>query len=184
MALVPSKSPPTQSRQDPARLLPWLRERNPLFGRLDDQAARHLFQLATLRKELRGRVLAKQDERASHLFVVIEGTVVMRVVHNKVVRELSSYEPGDVAGLLPLIDQLPSPYELTAVSNVEVIAIDTMKLAQLTAAFHPVAMALLTAFTPGLVAHLRDLDSRIAKLALRKNASVAGSSETFGRGDR
>jgi len=169
---------------DPSRLLPWLRQRSPLFARVDDATAAQLFALSSVRKEARGVILARQDVAPSHLFIVVEGTLVIRVTSNKIVRELFSYELGAVAGLLALVDSLPSPYEIAAVSSCQVIAIDVLKLAQLTAAYHPTAMALHAAFTPELVAHLRDLDLRVTKLAQRKNASIAGSGETFRRDDR
>lgn len=171
-------------RDDPARLLPWLRDHNPLFTRLPDDVTHTLLTLATVRSEIRGTVLTEQDAHPTRLFIVIEGNVVMRVHRNKLTRELFSYAPGEVAGLLVLLDQGQAPYELVAATNVQVIAIDARKLAQLTAAYHPAALALLHALTPLLIQHLRDLDLRVVKLAQRMTASLSGSGETFRRDDR
>jgi CRP-like cAMP-binding protein len=126
-------------RDDPARLLPWLRDHNPIFARLGNDVTHTFLSLAVVRNEFRGTVLCEQDTLANQLFVVVEGNVVMRVQRNKLTRELFSYTPGDVAGLLALLDQRESPYELVASTNVQVLAIDARKLAQLTAAFHPAA---------------------------------------------
>ncbi len=174
----------SRRREDPARLLPWLRGRNPIVASLSDEVTRTLLSLTAVRTEPRGRVLAAQDKRSPSVFIVIEGNVVMRVQRNKLVRELFSYTPGEVAGLLALLDQGEAPYELVAATNVQVLSIDANRLAQLTAAFHPDAMALLDALTPLLIQHLRDLDQRVVKLAQRLTASLSGSGETFRRDDR
>ncbi|MSP92918.1 MAG: cyclic nucleotide-binding domain-containing protein [Myxococcales bacterium] len=170
--------------EDPVRLLPWLRERSQFFARVDEALALQLFAMASLRTEARGKVLQKQEDRPQHVYIVVEGTLVIQVVRNKVVRELASYGPGDMANLLALIDQQPSPYEVVAVTNAQFIAIDAQKIAMYSACFHPVAMNLLQALTPVLVGHLRDLDVRASRLVQRRSASVTGSGQTFRRDDR
>lgn len=176
--------PAPRRRDDPARLLPWLRDRNPIVARLSNEVTHTLLGLTTVRTEPRGTVLAAQDQRSRSVFVVIEGNVVMRVHRNKLVRELFSYTPGQIAGLLSLLNQGEAPYELVAATHVQLLSIDANRLAQLTAAFHPDAMALLDALTPLLIQHLRDLDQRVVKLAQRLTASLSGSGETFRRDDR
>jgi CRP-like cAMP-binding protein len=136
------------------------------------------------RKMARDELLLAQDARADRLFIVISGTVAVRVTRGGVSRELMDYNTGEVAGLLALVDQRPAPYELRAAAPGEIIAVDANRLARLRAAFHPVGMAVLDAFTPMLVEHLRQLDERVVRLAQRKNVSVSGSGQTFRRDDR
>jgi CRP-like cAMP-binding protein len=184
MAMSTSPQAPTsvgRRGEDPAHFLPWLREHNPFFASMDDRVARQLFSFAEVRLEQRGKVLQQQDQRPLHVYVVIEGTLVLRVVRNKILRELFSYGPGDFANLLALIDQQPSPYEVVAVTNAQFVAFDVVRLAMFTACYHPLSMSLHEALTPALVNHLRDLHQRVVKLAQRKNASVAGTGQTFRR---
>lgn len=174
----------TLRADDPSRLLPWLKGRSPIFARMDDRVARGLFALSTLRIEPRGATLIKQGERADALYIVIEGTLVTRVAYNKMTRDLFSHSPGEVAGLLGMFDQEPSPYEVYAVAQTQVVAVDLRKLWMYAAAYHPMAMAIHAAFTPALTAHLVEMDLRAGKMAQRKNASVAGTGEGFLRGER
>ena len=168
---------------DPARMLPWLRSRSPVFADLDDRVAKGLFALSTLRVELRGTVLVEQGRRADLLFIVIEGALVTRVHHNGMVRELFSHAPGDVAGLLGMYDQEPAPYEIATVSNAQLVTVDLRKLWMYAAALHPMAMAIHAAFTPALAAQLADLDERAVGLEQRKNAAVHTTGEGFLRGE-
>lgn len=176
--------PAGRRANDPSRLLPWLRNKSPFFKSISNEDAETLFRMAVLRSEPRGRVLAAQGERSRQLHVVIEGTLIMRVASKGVTRELFSYGSGEVAGLLALVDQLPAPYEIVAATACQIISIDAMDLGRHQAAYHPAAMAILRAFMPTIVEHLHELDLRAFKIAQRKNASLAGSGETFRRDDR
>jgi len=178
--------PESTSRRndDPSRLLPWLKGRSAVFAKVDDRVARGLFALSSLRNEARGVTLIKQGERADILLVVIEGTLVTRVAYNKMTRDLFSHAPGEVAGLLGMFNQEPSPYEVVTVSQAQVVAVDLRKLWMYAAAYHPMAMAIHAAFTPALTAHLVEMDLRAGKMAQRKNASVAGTGEGSLRGER
>lgn len=177
----PDKQSPRAN--DPSRLLPWLRGRSAVFSELDDRVARGLFALSSLRVELRNTVLVEQGQRADLLFIVVEGTLVTRVRYNGMVRDLFSHGPGDVAGLLGMYDQEPAPYEIAAVSNAQLVAVDLRKLWMYAAALHPMAMAIHAAFTPALAAHLVDLDERAVRMAQRKNAAVATTGDGFLRGE-
>lgn len=183
-SMLEAKQHLKRAHDDPARFLPWLRGRNGSFAQMSDQAAATLFSLASVRDEMRASALTVQDEPARHLYIVISGKVLMRVQRNKLVRELAAYGPGEIAGLLSLVDQRPPPYELVTAGPAQLIAIDVMKLAQLRAAYHPDVTTLFQALTPILVQHLHDLDLRVEKLAQRLNASLSGSGETFRRDDR
>ncbi len=170
--------------KDATRLVPWLQERNPTFSHMSAEVLRELFGGAEVRRYSRGAVVQSQDEMATHAYVVVEGTITVRVKRAGITRELFSYELGDVAGLLAFVDQQVTPYEIFASTNTEVIRIDTRRVACLRAAFHPMAIAVLDAFMPMLVDHLRELDKRCVKLAARKNASIQGSGQKFRRDDR
>ena len=174
----------TRREQDPTRLVPWLQERNRTFSHMSADVLRELFGHAEVRRYSRGAVVQTQDEPATHAYVVTEGTITVRVKRTGITRELFSYEPGDVAGLLAFVDQQVTPYEIFSSTNTEVIRIDTRRIARLRAAFHPLAMSVLDAFMPMLVEHLRELDKRCVKLAARKNASIHGSGQKFRRDDR
>ena len=170
--------------QDATRLLPWLQERNKTFARMPQEVLAELFGHAEVRRYSRGAAIQEQGQPATHAYVVTEGTVTIRVKRTGIIRELFSYEPGEVAGLLAFVDQQMALYEIYSSTNSEVIRIDTRRLAQLRAAFHPMAMSVLDAFMPMLVEHLRELDKRCVKLAARKNASIHGSGQKFRRDDR
>lgn len=183
MAIGKPKSA-TRRDQDPTRLVPWLQERNKTFSYMPDAVLQELFGHAEMRRYSRGAPIQEQDQPAAYAYVVTEGTVTVRVKRAGITRELFSYEPGEVAGLLAFVDQQVTPYEIFSSTNSEVIRINTRRLAQLRAAFHPLAMAVLDAFMPMLVEHLRELDKRCLKLAARKNASIHGSGQKFRRDDR
>lgn len=174
----------TRREQDPTRLVPWLQERNKAFSRMNDTVLRELFGHAEIRRYTRGTMVQAQDEPSCYAYVVTEGTLTVRVNRSGITRELFSYEPGEVTGLLSFVDQEKAPFEIYSSTNSEVIRIDTRRVAQLRAAFHPVATAVLDAFMPLLVEHLRELDKRCIKLAARKNASMHGSGQKFRRDDR
>ncbi len=174
----------TRSATDPSRLLPWLRRANPIFQQLSDRDAAGLFSICTLKDEARGRYLQRLSEVPASTFIVISGTVALRVMIKGMVRDLFGYGEGQIAGLIGLIDRSPVPYELVTVGDTQVIVIDTLKFSQLTAAFHPTSTAFLTALQPVMAAHLNELQTRILRELTRGASMVAGSGETFGRGDR
>ncbi|MEY3013256.1 MAG: hypothetical protein RIT45_1991 [Pseudomonadota bacterium] len=169
---------------DPTRFIPWLRDHSPAFQAIPASVLQHLFERGQTLKTERDELLLQQGHRAERMFVVISGTLTMRVERNGIIRELTSYGPGEVAGLLALVDQRDSPYEIRAASEAEVVAVDARYIAQLRAAYHPTGMVVLDAFMPMLVEHLRQLDDRAVRLAARKSASMSGSGQTFRRDDR
>ena len=178
------ESESSRRARDPRRFIPWLRERNPVFARMSDEEMNALFKHAEVRKFSRGTVAQKQDQPAENAFVVIDGTLTVRVTKGGIVRELFSYEQGEIAGLMSFVDEGFTPYEIYSATNTEVICIDVKRVAQLRAAYHPTGLAILGSVMPLLVEHLLELDKRCLKLAKRKNASTRGSGETFRRGER
>lgn len=174
----------TRSATDPSRLLPWLRRANPIFQQLSDKDAMGLFAISTLRDEARGRYLQRLSEVPANAFIVISGTVALRVMIKGMVRDLFGYGEGQIAGLVGLVDRSPAPYELVTVGDTQVIALDTLKFSQLTAAFHPTSTGFLNALAPTMAYHLHELQGRILRELTRGESMVAGSGETFGRGDR
>ncbi len=108
----------------------------------------------------------------------------MRVTSQGIAREVFAHGPGEICGMLNLLDPQPAPYEVVASSDCELILLDVIRLARLRACFHPTGLALISAFLQELVDHLRSLDLRTAQLAVRKNAGVRGTGQTFRRDDR
>jgi len=174
----------TRSATDPSRLLPWLRRANPIFQQLSDKDAAGLFAISTLRNEPHGRYLQRLSEVPANTFIVISGTVALRVLFKGMVRDLFGYGEGQIAGAVGLIDRSPAPYELVTVDDTQVIAIDTWKFSQLTAAFHPTSTGFLNALAPTMATQLHELQGRILRELARGASIVTGSGETFGRGDR
>ena len=170
--------------QDATRLVPWLAERNEAIRAMGTEAATELMKHAQVRRHARNSVIQQQGTPATWLYIVTEGTVTVRVHSMGIYRELFSYEAGQTAGLLALVDQSDAPYEVYASRDAEVVRIDADHLARLRAVFHPLAMKVLYAFMPQLIEYQRQLEDRAARLAARKNASVVGSGQTFSRVDR
>jgi CRP-like cAMP-binding protein len=169
---------------DPTRFIPWLRGSSPAFAAMAPSVLEQLFEVAKTINVKRDHVLLAQDQRATHLYVVISGNIAIRVQRNQIARELLGYGAGEVAGLLALVDQRVSPYEIRAVTDAQVVAVDVNRIAMLRAAFHPTGIAVLDAFMPMLKEHLRQLDDRAVRLAARKNAGMRGSGQTISREDR
>jgi CRP-like cAMP-binding protein len=178
------ESESSRRARDPRRFIPWLRERNAVFARMSDAEVNALFRHAEVRKYSRGTVAQPQAEPAENAFVVIDGTLTVRVTNNGIVRELFSYEQGEIAGLMSFVDEGSTPYEVYSATNTEIICINVKRVAQLRAAYHPTGLAILGSVMPLLIEHLQELDKRALKLAKRKNASTRGSGETFRRGER
>ncbi|GEM_PF-3457855 len=178
------ESESSRRARDPRRFIPWLRERNSVFARMSDEEMNALFEHAEVRRFSRGTIVQRQGLPAEHAFVVVDGTMTVRVTKTGIVRELFSYEQGDIAGLMSFVDEGPTPYEIYSATNTESICIDVKRVAQLRAAYHPTGLAILSSVMPLLVEHLMELDARCLKLAKRKNAATRGSGETFRRGER
>lgn len=169
---------------DPTRFIPWLRDRNGAIGRISPRLLETFFEGASTLRVKRDAVLLAQGAPARRLFILISGTVTIRIESNGVWRELLSYNAGELAGLLALVDQGPSPYEIRAAVDSELVAVDAWRVARLCAAYHPSGVAIMDAFLPMLTDHLRQLDERAVRLAARKNASMRGSGATIRRDDR
>ena len=169
---------------DVLRLVPWLRERNPLVQRLDDACIKLLFEGAVIRSATRDTVLLATGEPQRYIFLLTEGHIAQRVESNKIQREVLSFGPGEIAGLSALVDQDSAPYDLVAVNTVEFVRIDCDILARYAAVFHPVMLRLLQVAVPDLVTRLRALVERSVVLAARKTATLSGDGVTLARFDR
>lgn len=178
------ESESSRRARDPRRFIPWLRERNAVFARMSDAEMNALFEHAEVRRFSRGTIAQAQGEPAENAYVVIDGTLTVRVTKTGIVRELFSYEQGEIAGLMSFVDEGPTPYEIYNATNTEAICIDVKRVAQLRAAYHPTGLAILGSVMPLLVEHLLELDKRCLKLAKRKSASTRGTGETLRRGER
>ena len=86
---IPEAPTAAVRRDHPSRYLTWLRDRNPLFARLSEGAARLLFECATWRIEPRSCVLTRTDDPAVQAFIVVDGVVVQRLLRGARVRELA-----------------------------------------------------------------------------------------------
>ena len=168
---IPEAPTAAVRRDHPSRYLTWLRDRNPLFARLSEGAARLLFECATWRIEPRSCVLTRTDDPAVQAFIVVDGVVVQRLLRGARVRELASYGAGQIAGVAAFLDQRPSPFELATHGPAQLIAVDASKVAQAAAAFQPDATAALWALAPLFVAYQRDLAGRTAQVRQRVVAS-------------
>lgn len=175
------ESESSRRARDPRRFIPWLRERNPVFARMSDEEMNALFKHAEVRRFSRAAIVQRQGDPAEHAYVVVEGTLTVRVSKSGIVRELFSYEEGDIAGLMSFVDEGPTPYEIFSATNTEAICIDIKRVAQLRAAYHPTGLAILSSVMPLLVEHLQELDKRCLKLAKRKNAATRGTGQTYRR---
>ncbi len=175
------ESESSRRARDPRRFIPWLRERNSVFARMSDEEMNALFEHAEVRRYSRGTSVQRQGEPAENAFVVVDGTMTVRVKKGGIVRELFSYEEGEIAGLMSFVDEGATPYDVYSATNTEVICIDVKRVAQLRAAYHPTGLAILSSVMPLLVEHLQELDKRCLKLAKRKNASTRGSGQTYRR---
>jgi CRP-like cAMP-binding protein len=169
---------------DVLRLVPWLRQRNSLVQRLDDACIKLLFEGAVIRSATRETVLLATGEPQRYIFLLTDGHIAQRIESNKIQREVSSFGPGEIAGLSALVDQEAAPYDLVAVNTVEFVRIDCDILARYTAVFHPVMMRLLNIAIPDLVTRLRGLVERSVVLAARKSATLSGDGITLARFDR
>mgnify|MGYP002631368826 CR=1 FL=1 len=157
---------------DPARLLPWLRDNNAFIAALGENAIGVLFHGARLKRYPEGTIIARQGKPMTHCYVVTEGCAATRVESRGVIREVEAYPAGEFAGLMALFSQGDAPYDVVAARETEVVAIDTRHIAELRAAFHPRAMRLLRAFWPLLTAHLQTLDRRCGEIAERKQGTA------------
>lgn len=164
---IPEAPTAAVRRDHPSRYLAWLRDRNPLFGRLSDGAARCLFECATWRIEPRSCVLTQTDDPAVQAFIVVDGVVVQRLTRGARVRELASYSAGQIAGVAAFLDQRPAHFELATHGPAQLIAVDASKVAQAAAAFQPDATAAMWALSPLFATLHRDLAGRMAQVRQR-----------------
>ena len=168
---------------DPTRLLPWLRDKNKRLGQLSDADCDAVFRFASLHRVEAGTILQAVDGAPTACFAITSGAIAVRVRRsNGAMRELDRYGPGDLVGLLSLIDSRPSPYEILAASAVELIAFEADQLAQYAAALHPDALAAIHAWTPLLIEHLRSIQTRVARLAGVRTARLQSNEDDAWRG--
>lgn len=181
-----SEDIPTGPRraEDATRFVPWLRGRNQALARVPARVLESVLREARVARYQRDAVLLAQGSPGDRVFILVGGSLAIRVASNGIFRELHAYQVGEVAGLLALLDNGPSPYEVRAASDVEVVEIDAASLGQMVACYHPVGVAVIDAFLPMLSDHLHQLDDRAVRLAARKNAAVSGSGATIRRDDR
>ena len=159
--------------QDPTRLLPWLRDKNKRFKALTDAETGAMFAFASLQRVSLNTVLQEFDAPPTACFCVTEGAIVVRVRRpNGSIRELDRFGPGELCGILALVDAQPSPYEIVAASNAEVVAFEADKLAQFVAAYDPTALAAVAAWMPIIAEHFRAIQQRVAKLSSTKRAKI------------
>lgn len=168
---------------DPTRLLPWLRDKNKRFKALDDRTLTAMFSFASLHRVTAQTVVQPVDAAPTACFVVTEGSLAIRGRRpNGAVREIDRFGPADVVGLLALLDGKPSPYEIIALTNAELIAFEADKLAQHLAALHPTALLALQGWMPMIIDHLRNVQQRLARLAASRKGKVESRDDDAWRG--
>ncbi len=170
---------------DATRLLPWLRDKNKQFRALSSDDCHAMFKYASVHRVEANTILQAIDAPPTACFVVASGALVVRVRrHNGAYREMDRCGPGDVVGLLALVDPRPSPYEILAGSAAEVIAFESDQLAQHLAALSPDALAAMRAWTPFVIAQLRATQARVSRLTGIRQKQVMARDDDAWKGGK
>ena len=176
-----------QSRRaaDPTRLLPWLRDKNKRVRDIDPTLLQAMFFFASLQRVPANTIVQPLDAPPTACFAVVEGALVSRGLRaNGALREVDRTGPGELVGLLALVDPRPSPYEIVAATACELITFEADKLGQYLAALHPTAMLALQGWTPILVDHLRTVQHRLSRLSAARRNKVEARDDDAWRGGR
>ena len=121
----------------------------PLFAELDDQALRHVADIAGVLEVPRGSMLIERGLTGSGMFVIIDGTVEVELRHRTI--ELGA---GELIGELSLLTDHPNrTARVRAGSDVRCLAIGRNEFAELLAEQPRIAVPMLST----LARRLQDL---------------------------
>jgi CRP-like cAMP-binding protein len=136
-------------------------QRNPYLGRLPD-ADRDAFVAAlTVGDFPDGHVFIEQGARASGAFLIIEGRVAITRANGAGVEERNRLGPGELFGLVALVDEAPRLATCRAAGPVRVASIPESAFSLLYRAHAPIAYALQRALAAQLARDFRVLDRQI-----------------------
>jgi CRP-like cAMP-binding protein len=158
-----------------ARAFDQLRHQVPALARLEPASVDRLLELTKVRLYTRNSVVAAPGRAPTHVFGVLHGMLVERTHGGGIVREIARRGPGTFAGLSALLDQEPTLFETFAVDHTQVLEFDAVGLAQMRAAFHPVALQFSQALMPLVVGELHAMHRRVVVIASHKNMDLRGS---------
>ncbi len=179
----PAPVPPARRPGDAERLMPWLRDISRPLRALTEAQCASIFKFASMHRVEANTVLQALDAPPTACFAITSGTIVVRVRRsNGALREVDRYGPGDIVGVLALVNAQPSPYEMVAATVVEAVAFEADELAQYAAALHPDAVAAQNAWAPIVVEQLRAVQQRVARLASAKRTRVANAIDDAWKG--
>ena len=145
-----------------AAIDPQLIKKIPLFGRLDDRALVALAAQARIQRCDRRETIVEQGVPADAVYIVNRGranvSVIGRDGHTVTIRELG---PGEIIGEVSLFDSGPPSATVTALTEVELVAVDRASFTALLERNPQIAVALL----PVLASRLRRLTTWADDLA-------------------
>ncbi len=160
-----------------------MRDKNKRFKALSAAECDAIFRFASLHRVEANTVLQPLGAPPTACFAITSGAVVVRIRRpNGSFRELDRFGPGEVVGLLALVDGQPSPYEIQAASTAEVVAFEADQLAQYAAALHPDALAAIKAWTPMVIDHLRTVQTRVSRLASTRRKRIESHEDDAWKG--
>jgi CRP-like cAMP-binding protein len=158
-----------------SRAFDQLRHQVPALARLEPASVEQLLELTKVRLYTRNTVVAAPGRPPTHVFAVLHGMLVERTHGVGVVREIARRGPGSFAALSAVLDQEPALFETVAVDHTQVLEFDAISLAQMRAAFHPVALQFSQALLPLVVSELHAMHRRAVVIAGHKNMDLRGS---------
>lgn len=158
-----------------ARAFDQLRVLLPALARLDGASVEYLLEWTKVRLYTRNSVVSQANRTPTHIHAVLHGVLVERTQSGGVVRELARRGPGTVAGVTALLDQEATLCETVAAEHTQVLEFDALALAQLRAAFHPVALQFSQILLPLAVAELHAMHRRAVVIAGHKHVDLRGS---------
>ncbi len=141
-----------------------LLQQNPCFARLGPDHLDALESAFVVTDHPDGTVLARQGERGGAIFFVVVGEVEVSRVHDHERRDLAVLGPGELFGLLALVDQEPRAATCTARGPVTVATLHEVAATRLFHARAPIACAFQRALAMQLAHDFRRLDARLREL--------------------
>jgi cAMP-dependent protein kinase regulator len=119
-----------------------------------------------------GHVFIKEGQRGDALYLLLEGEVV--VTRSGLAEPLKSLQPGELFGLIALIDNEPRSAGCRAVGPVRVAALPHDAFSQLFNAHAPIADALQRALAAQLTSDFRNVNRHIRDALSRAPTASSG----------
>jgi CRP/FNR family transcriptional regulator, cyclic AMP receptor protein len=141
-----------------------LLKNNPAFARLAPDHLDALSSAFLVTRHPEGHVIARQGERGGEIFLVVEGEVEVSRVHDNTRRTLATLTPGELFGLVSLVDHHPRAATCTARGPVAVASLPESAATLLFRAHAPIACAFQKALAAQLAHDFRRLDAKLRAL--------------------